>query len=458
MIRKHKALFITFAFLVLITFLSREIPFFWDGPFFSTIALEFYNGNWNGFIAPASHDTGGFPLFSFYLATMWSVFGKSLALSHFYILPLLLATALEYYKLASAYLKGNLLTFAMLLLLLESAFITQGIIMGYDVLMVWLFLYCINLLREKKRIFLAIFLCLLCLSSMRGIVLAASIFTIDIFLFKLQDKKRFWSYVPAILSLTCWALYHESRTGWYIFSPERDSTHEALLPAAGMIRQAGFIIWKLADNGKIFLWTFAIIAYFKYRKKNPASYSLTVLLLVPAFLLLLMMMIFANPVGPRYFIATFLLLNIYCCFMLQHLEKIYKTGIATILAAALITGNFWIYPIKYGNSWDASLKVLPYFSMKKKMDDFIRKASIDPAKVGTQFPLISDNRTTLLSNEPFQYRNVWRGPVENFEYYLHSNVINTDIPEQIERVVNNWEAIHSEECGQVVLTLYRRPG
>jgi hypothetical protein len=167
---------------------------------------------------------------------------------------------------------------------------------------------------------------------------------------------------------------------------------------------------------------------------------------------------FSNPVGHRYFMFAFVILIIAACYVLQEYASLswQKAG-AIISFVALISGNSWIYPERFGNGWDSSLKVIPYFSLKEQMDQYIRVNNIDPAAISTQYPLIADKRFSQLGDTSFAYTNVWRGPLNNYSYFLQSNVINTDIPEQIEEVKRSWILVKKLESGQVYLSLYKNP-
>jgi hypothetical protein len=68
----------------------------------------------------------------------------------------------------------------------------------------------------------------------------------------------------------------------------------------------------------------------------------------------------------------------------------------------LFGGNFIVYPQKYGNAWDTSLKVLPFFKAERQMKAFILNNNINPSEVYTEFPLTVNNRYSYLQ-EDFSY-------------------------------------------------------
>ena len=453
-------LFPAFLFFILLTIYSLNIPFFWDAPVFSEMAVNFYSNGFNGFIAPAEIDQAGFPLYSVYLATVWRFFGKTLAVSHIAMLPFLLGIAYEYWKLAKQFLTERILPFAMILLLIEPTFITQGILMGYDVVMIYFFFFSLNALLENKQAHYRIGLLLLCLCNMRGIMLGISLLLLDVSIsYSVSGKIIFkWkNYIAAVVTIAIWAIHHQQQTGWYFFSPTRENTDESFVPAM-IARRLLFIGWKIADFGRITLLIFLIVMGVFFYKKNKTD-KLNLLLKI-IFIPLIILTIFISPlgvgVGHKYFIVVFLCVNIGVCYLLQTINnKNLKINLCVIFCISLINGNFWLYPEKYGNGWDSSLKVLPYFKLKKEMDAFIYENKIPPNNVGTQFPLIADKKYTDLSDSTFHYPNVARGPLNNYAYFLQTNVINTDIPDQFEAAKKSWTLIKHLESGQVYISLYK---
>ncbi len=227
----------------------------------------------------------------------------------------------------------------------------------------------------------------------------------------------------------------------FFISPVRESTDESLLPFSIMFKQFMFIGWKIIDFGRIILWLFLFGAgfYFHRKKQNNEMVLLLKILFIPLIVLSLFMIPLANPIGHKYFIIVFLCLNITVCFLIQQLKNTkVQLFYFTIFILSLISGNFYLYPERLGNGWDSSLKVLPFFELKQKMDQYIQHQNIEANEIGTQYPLIIDKRFSDLSNTSYHYTNVWSGPINNFHYFLQTNVINTDIPEQIELVKNEW--------------------
>src|SRR3989344_2492238 len=196
-----------FIFLILLTIFSLNIPFFWDSTFFSTTAVHFYHNGMNGFIGPVKYDTGGFPLYSTYLTMAWKFFGKTLTVSHLAMFPFLFGALYEFFKLAKRYLNERTILFALILLIIHPVFITQSILMGYDIIM-------------NKKI----------------------------------NLKLLRNYFLSIIVLILWTIYHKQQTGWYLFSPIREGNHEQFSGIGMMLRQFMYVVWKNIDLGGIVLW------------------------------------------------------------------------------------------------------------------------------------------------------------------------------------------------------------
>ena len=457
-----KILLSTFLILILLTIFSLDIPFFWDSTFFSALSINFYEKGMNGFIAPLSNDTGGFPLYSAYLTIMWNCFGKNLTVSHFAMLPFILGVAYEFFKIAKRFLNDKTVVLAMILLLIEPVFITQSMLMGYDIIIAYFFLLSLNALYNKRTILYPIALLLLCLVSIRGIMLASALFVIDFLLNRKLDLKFFKQYIPAFLILVLWTFYHKQQTGWYIFSPIRENNAEQFAGIKMMSRQFIFILWKSLDLGRIALWViFIFLGIYSLKKTTPEHHKeLTRSIFVPFVVLTVFMFLIKNPIGHKYFLVVFLLLNIGVCYTIQHIEnKKSRVLIFALVVISLVAGNFILYPQRYGNAWDSSLKVIPYFPLEQKMRTYVMFKNIAPESIGTQFPLTSDFHSSTLAtnNSDLPYTDIERNPINTFQYFLYSNIINTNRINDLEEIRKNWIVEKEYTSGMIQLTLYKNP-
>ncbi len=452
-----------FLFVLAVTIVSLHVPFFWDVTYFAHQADTFYTGGYTLHPLSAEIDTGGFPLYASWMYACWKFFGRSLAVSHLAMLPFLLGIVYEYLKLARKYLDRRMHWFALALLFLEPALGAQSMLMAYDIMLVYFFLAGINALLEKQMWKLSFFLVLLGLCSMRGIWAVVSIGLIQLLLARKEPGQRvlnYLAYLPFLCITAAWAIVHQAYTGWYFFSPVRQLPRggEELMSARQMARQFGYLVWKIMDSGRVVLWVvLGWLLLQRYRHQCRASTPLNTLLLLvfcPMFVFVGLMVPLSNPSSSRYFMVVFALSGILVCYLLQAVSPGPRRWLMALLAFSLLSGNFWLYPERFSNGWDTSLKVLPYFGLKKEMTAFIREQHIRPEEVATQFPLIDTERLTDLTDADYQYTNAADGPLSEFHYYLHSNVCNTDLLPQIEAIKPTWKLLKEVRSGEVYLSLY----
>ncbi|MBL0328390.1 MAG: hypothetical protein IPP64_02975 [Bacteroidetes bacterium] len=450
-----------FILLTLLTIFSFNIPFFWDSTFFSSLSVHFYNNGFDGFIAPEALDTGGFPLYSTYLTWMWKCFGKTLIVSHCAMLPFMLGLLYEFFKLCKRYLEDKAIVWALILFCIEPVFLTQSMLMGYDIIIAYFFLLSLNALYSKRSILFSIALLLLCLISIRGIMLASALFMIDSIQHKKIDFVLIRKYIPTFLFLSFWAYYHNQQTGWLIFSPYREDNAEELATGFMMVRQFIYILWKILDNGRIALWLVLMFFGFVYLKKGKteAYRELMINLFLPLLMLSLFMIFLFNPIGHKYFLVVFILLNIAVVYLIQQIiAKKSRIILYTLLSVCLLAGNFIIYPQRYGNAWDSSLKVISYFPLEHKMRTYIKIKQIAPETIGTQFPLTNNFHSSTLADTPdVPYLDIETNPINSFHYFLYSNIINSGRIDDLENVKKNWVVAKEYKSGMIELILYKNP-
>lgn len=463
-------LYIAFLFFIILTFYFSHIPFFWDGLTYVQAAHFYYGHNFSALILPENLDICGSPLIHWmYVALSWKIFGKTLLISHLALLPFLLGIAWEYYKLAKRFLKVEFVPLAMLLLLCEPALTTQSITMGYDISKLYLFLLALNALLSGKGMLYSIAITLLCLCSIRGIMLAVFLGIIHIVFMKMirkgfRMKELLWYLLPLAVA-GGWSAFHYYETGWFFFSPspEYEADQRTVLSVSGIVRKCIYVLWQLADFGRIFLLLFIAGGIFYLRKRIASSPATFMPALITALLVLLYLVAhgtLSTPFGHRYLLPVYACLLIAACSIAQKInwgtKKTYLLFI--FLCAGLITGNFWQYGGGFSNGWDASLKILPYFEMRKEMEQFIEAEKIPPSSIGTKFPLYNNPKYTDLADKDFQFFRLENDTsLDGFPYVLFSNVSNTFTQAEKKTLAEKWVPLKEYKSGQIILNLYQNP-
>jgi hypothetical protein len=456
---------IAFIFYTILTFFSVSIPFFWDGEFSSKTAHYIYGNSFSNFIIPADYDTGYFPFFGIYMAAWWTVFGRSLFVCHLAMLPFLLGIAWEYFIFANRFLSSKHLPLLLILLILQPVLLTQSIIMGYDLMMVYFFFLALNFLWTDKKLFYSLSLALLCLSNMRGIILLPALFLFQCFMIRHHHKKlQIQSFLPFLLPVvlcSLWIVYHHAQTGWYVVSPLMRSSRRYFINVEMIARQFIYILWKFSDFGMIFPVLFFIatsIIFFIKKKVNLEIKQLVFLTTLIMFFLILFMAPLSNPIGHRYFIIPSLLLLLSCVYLLNLFKREFiKYFIIGFFAVTMITGNFWIYPERFGNGWDCSLKVLPFFKMEKNVHEYMKGLNAQTDNIGASFPLFSDLKYTYLEENNSHFTDVDDKPMKEFDYILYSNICNNLPLSKKKLLEETWVPQKTFRSGMVYIIVYKNP-
>jgi len=449
-------------FFILLTVLSFRIPFFWDNV--SVIAeagTHIFNNHLSSIILPENLDAGHVPLIALYFAVMWTLFGKSLIVSHLIMLPFVIGLIWEFYKLSKQFLSEEFIKISLLFLLLEPVFCTQTILMGYDVILAYFFFASINCLQKNQRIRLLIMLSFLAMINLRGIPLTLAVFLIHFFVYRDVSKRSFlkqniFLYFLPIAIAGSWLIFHYNIKGWFIIAPSREVQRQ-INSTAMLIRQTLYIGWKLADYGKIFFWIFIILSSVKFYKTDVQIRKILLILFMPIICLSVSMIPFSNPVGHKYFLTVYLFLPIAMAYHIKLLKSSWRAITIVLFCIISFFGNFIMYPERFGNGWDTSLKVLSYFPLKEKMDGYITENKIESKEIGASFPMFGDERYSKLSNEEFVISDIDNKPLEKWNYIILSNISNSYSDQLKAEIRSKWKLMQKFKSGQVYLELYQNP-
>jgi hypothetical protein len=453
-------------FYLTVTLLCLDIPFFWDTVTFSKIATFFQDNGWNGMIPDPYSDTGNFPLYGAYIAVIRKVFGSGLAVSHLAFLPFLLGMVWQIFLLCKKFLSHTATAIVFILLVADPVFTTQGIYMAYDIILAFFALLALNALLEKKWILYAAALILTVFVSVRGIPMILSLAILHLTLLYLKKQENgnkflpLLSYLPVLILFAAWLVYHKMQAGWYLFSPLRSGNDEGFTDANMAVRQIIYAVWKVSDLGRVFVWLAVLIPLVVWLKKCMRDKELLKLMLFAGFFLIIhviLMSVIRNPLSQRYFLVLYVVLLLIfgriTDLLFTHKLKLLLTP---LLAAGLIWGNFWMYPERFGNGWDVSLKSLPVFALDKKMADLIDENDIDPLKVATDFPLFYDRKFWEPGRKSLYYADIEHADPDSYDYVLHSNVSNKFHPDKLNELQTQWLLLYELSSGQLYYRLYAR--
>ena len=126
----------------------------------------------------------------------------------------------------------------------------------------------------------------------------------------------------------------------------------------------------------------------------------------------------------------------------------------SILLACVISGYFWIYPLKISNGWDATPAHWAYFKVLREMEQKISVSGIDPGSVGSFFPIKGNTEFKDLREKG---TIIPEADPATDEYILFSNVCNAG-DEVIDELndESRWSPAITVKKGKVLMILYKR--
>ena len=130
-----------------------------------------------------------------------------------------------------------------------------------------------------------------------------------------------------------------------------------------------------------------------------------------------------------------------------------KTGIFSISLISLLLGNFWVYPEKIAQGWEASLAHLPFYNLQLEMNNYLDEHKIPYHEVGTTFPILGKHDVIFLNgdNRAFQSKNVGKD-----KYVLYSNSMNDFSDKEIELLHVDYQVVKTLNSPTVYIQLFER--
>jgi hypothetical protein len=420
-------------------------------------------------LLPESIDSGHIPAFGMYLALCWKIFGKSLLISHFSMLPFLLGIVWQSYLLLKKYINRKYIFFALAIFLADPTLLGQSTLVSPDIPLVFFFLLGLNAMIRDKNLLLFVSVTCLFLVSMRGMMVAFAIFILDIVFsisyseFKkavVDMLKKLWIYIPGLVFFFAFSIYHYKAKGWIGYhddSPWAESFVK--VGFKGILYNFGIFAWRLWDFGRIFLWlVFATIVIKKFNKlkTDKTFHRLLIILLVVGITLSISFFLYKYLNGHRYILPVYLmfsLLTVYLLFEKLESAKV-KHIISFVLLAGLLSGNLWVYPPKIAQGWDSSLAHLPYYSLRQNMIDYLKENNVETENVATAFPNNMKQKYLLLNGSEEKHSEL---NLDKNKYVLYSNIYNDFSDEQIDRLSNDFILEKEMKKRGVFIRLYRNP-
>lgn len=465
---KIKILAIFIVIFIVAKLLTANNFFFWDTiQLGAKHACYYFDNNLKIGFLPDSIDSGHIPFFGYYLALVWTIFGKSLFVSHFAMIPFIIGIIVQLHKLLELFFEKQNIFFVMVLVFADPSISSQLLLISPDIFLLFFYLLTLNATLYGKRNIKITGAIGLCLISMRGMIALFSIFIVD-FIPIIQTKenkfksvvKAAFIYLPAVFLALLFFMLHYIEKGWFGFhsnSPWASSFELSTFKEIGY--NVFILIWRFVDFGRIFLWLFFFVGFiFVFRNRIIKNKKVEIFLrYFLAFILagLPIWLFFKSMAMHRYLLPGILLFTIIVALVIQECFNKHKKIYFFLLTFLLISGNFWVYPDKIAMGWDATLAHIPYYSLHEKMVNFMLKNEIPINNTGSAFPNLADARYIYLDETkditflPYDFK-------QN-RYIFQSNVYNDFSDNELDILINKWNLIKEYKMAKVYIRLYKNP-
>lgn len=462
---------ITFGFLLLLAVatpvLARHHAFFWDTiQLGSKHAHWYYENDFRSLLLPDEIDSGHPPAFGMYLALVWKLFGKGLAVSHLAMLPFLLGIVVLLFRIGGHFGGRENSWMLALLAVADPVLAGQAVLVSPDIALACFFLlvlYGILSRHEGAKMLGAVGLAII---STRGMMVVAILYLFGL----IVNWKKSWltpvrealPYVPAGLVALAFLGYHYQQKGWIGYHEDMPwAPGFERVGLQGLLKNTAVLAWRMVDFGRLFVWLpLGWLAYHQWKgntfddnDKIRRAFWLAALCLP---LLSITFLAYRGLHGHRYLLPAFLSVTILFYTMLAHASLTVRVRNLLFGAAfaGLLTGNLWIYPETVSQGWDSTLAHLPYYGLRKKLIHYLDEQKIPLESVGTAFPEIGPLKFKEVSEEE---RGMKAKGLASDSFIFYSNVMNDFTDAEIRRLESEWRVVQQWKKGGVRIVLYGRP-
>ncbi|WP_242118578.1 glycosyltransferase family 39 protein [Aestuariivivens sediminicola] len=453
---------------VAILLISRHVGMFWDNVLFGAkIGKHLYReGVFNWQSIPLNIDNGHPPFLGALLAITWKVFGKSLAVAHWVMLPFIFGMFWQLYSFVDFFIKEKVSKIgAFVLVAADPTLLSQFVLVNPELIQLFFFFLALNSILRHNFCLKTIGLAFLGLVTYRGMMLCGGLFLIDLVIVLFIKKQRFrdfftntnlLAYLIALIPASLYIIWRLITKGWLISHPsaiwghawEFNTLSDFLLNFGRNILVLGH---QFTDFGRILLVIF-IIATLYIKRKIIVRHNYKCLLIISILSTVLIYttsLIIRNTMGHRYYIASYLSLAL-LAFVLIKLYK-FKSLIYVGLLSSLILGNFIVYTDSFAQGWDSSLAHLPYWNLRKKAIKYMDYNNIPISKTASFFPNSTEIDNVDLNSDSRSFRGF--SGTENYVFY--SNVYNLS-DEALEILNHNYHIIKSFKKNNIRIELMEK--
>jgi len=453
---------------ILIVLYSLNIGMFSDNVLFASKMGNalFQSGIFNWGSIPLEIDPGHPPFLATLMAVGWTLFGKSLVVSHLMMLPFVFGLMWQLVSFISFFVKDKFLIIcSFLLVIADPTLLSNLVLVNVEIIQLFFFFVAINAILRSNSFFKIVGLALLSVVSYRGMMLCGGVFIIDAVMhivFKKRTIKSFFTeqrileYSVAALPAVIYLIWRLLTKGWIISNPLEIwgsawhySTVQEFLN--NFFRNIIVLVQRFIDFGRLIPLLFVAITLFIKRKslKWAEISPLIIIFFFSTIVIYVISLLINNPMGHRYFLPSYLAMGLLSFLLIREYNA--KKTIYGILLGCLILGNLIVYPDRFAQGWDASLAHLPYWNLRKDAIRYMDDRGLSVAETASFFP-----NSTSIDNIDLN------GDMRSFisftgseKYVLYSNVYNLS-DEDYDVLQNEYRILKTFERFNVRIELMQK--
>lgn len=449
---------------------SKDFFFFHDNiTQLSIPANYYYSTNFDRLYPPSEIITGHQPFFAMYLALGWKIFGKSIEVSHFLMLPFVIGFIIKLLELIRYLESRRLYSYYILAIcILDSGVISQLSLITFEITQMFFFIATINSILKKENRKVAFYFVGLCIfSGLRATISGLGIISFcvlyEIFTIHKITLKNYLKFLPGVLLFILFLATFYYKQGWIIHNTVSNEWAQSSERAdfSTFIRNIIIFGWRLLDFGRITLWIFLIYIVWRCFRKNiihnmnenyrKNSFILILILLTQMAVIFCATVPTKNFIGHIYLLPTTTILSISVCYFAINLFKSPKISLNIILLS-LISGYFWVYPEKIAKGWVSMPAHWTYYEQRNAAIEFLNRKNISKSDVSTSFPNLANEEYISLSKDEENFKNI---DLKTDKFILYSNIFN-ESDEVINQIHNNFTPIFYSKKGFVFVGVYQR--
>mgnify|MGYP000503884141 CR=1 FL=1 len=412
-----------------------------------------------------------------YVAALWLLFGKTLVVSHWSMLPFLLILVVQWFKLGRRLVGKSLLPYFMLYLMIDPVIASQASLVSPDLVLAACFLLLVNSVYEGAKNMHILSVIGLGMISTRGMMVAFLVFIWQYFFIRRRRESQarlahivdvLYPYLPGGMMASLYLVYHYWATAWIGYHANSEwAPSFAFADIQQVLKNGIVLIWRLLDFGRLFLVGGILFMIWILWNRNslikglidPQLKKVWALLVILLIGLGFSFLIYAGLQQHRYLIPVYLSLTLLFFLIIKELpsdrwtpklKSLFVGGVAV----GLLTGNLWIYPDRISQGWDSTLAHWPFFELRSQMLAYINTSEIPLEEIGTAFPEIGAVKFKNLSEDLSGFK---AKDMQTDKFILYSNIMNDYSDTELWRLREEWEVLHEIRKRGVKMILYRRP-